>query len=130
MKIIVEIQKLVYDETMEKKDSNMDTFIAGLEENYKKGIDLIKLKSKDYAGSDDPWKNFKSSEIIGIDYKKAILVRIMDKVSRASNLLDKEPMVNNEKIEDTLIDLINYGNILLEAIKNEKKNHFSRDPKS
>jgi len=112
---------------MEKDNSIMDTFIAGLEENSKKGIDLIKLKSKDYAGSDDPWKNFKSAEIVGVDYKKAILVRIMDKISRASNLLDKEPAVNDEKIEDTLIDLINYGNILLEAIKSERKNHSSNN---
>jgi len=114
---------------MEKEDSNMDAFIAGLEENCKKGIGLIKLKSKDYAGSDDPWKNFKSSEIVGVDYKRAILVRIMDKVSRASNLLDKEPAVNDEKIEDTLIDLINYGNILLEAIKSERKNRSSNNSK-
>ena len=40
----------------------------------------------------------------------AIMVRIYDKVNRLDSLLlnDKEIMIEDEKIEDTLLDLANY----------------------
>ena len=97
-----------------------EKFIEGIEDTYKKGVELIKIKNKDYAGEDDPWKNFKTAELVGIDYKKAILVRVTDKLSRISNLLTKEPEVVEEKVEDTILDCVNYLAILLEAIKNER----------
>jgi len=92
---------------------NNEDFIKQLEFNFKKGIELIKAKNKDYAKDDDPFKNFKMSEMVGVPISRAILVRITDKLSRIDNLLDKEETVKNEKIEDTIIDCMNYLNILL-----------------
>lgn len=98
-----------------------EDFIKGIEDTYKKGVALIKIKNKDYAGADDPWKNFKTAELVGIDYKKAILVRVTDKLSRISNLLTREAEVKDELVDDTILDCVNYMAILLEAIKNERK---------
>lgn len=104
-----------------------DTFILGIESTFLQGVSIIKNKNQDYAGVGDPWKNFKSANIVGVDYKRAILVRVMDKISRISNLLEKEPAVVEESVNDTLIDTINYLAILLEAIKFERK-YEENDP--
>jgi hypothetical protein len=64
-------------------------------------------KGDDYAG-DDRLSNFKlSGAITGIGTKKQILSLIATKVARLGNLYQgKTP--NNESIEDTEIDLVNY----------------------
>ena len=51
---------------------------------------IVVLKNKDYAENDSPFKNFRMSEQVGVDPARAILVRISDKLSRISNLLDRE----------------------------------------
>lgn len=96
-------------------------FIQQIETIYAQGIEIIKNKNHDYAEDSDPFKNFRYSELLGISIERAILVRIMDKIARISNLLDKEAKVKDEKIEDTLIDAINYLAILLTYIKLERK---------
>lgn len=89
-----------------------EEFIKSIENTYKKGIEIIKLKNADYANSSDPFKNFKSAEIIGLSVERAILVRVLDKITRISNLLSKEADVKEESLEDTLLDAINYLAIL------------------
>ena len=70
-------------------------------------------KNHDYAFGDDPFKNFRLCEQLNIcSVEKGILVRICDKMSRISNLIDREGKVQDEKINDTLIDLANYSIIL------------------
>ena len=75
-------------------------------------VDILEAKNADYAGDSDPLKNFNASEIVGVDRERAILVRVMDKISRISNLLDKDPLVLDETLEDTISDAINYLAIL------------------
>lgn len=87
-------------------------FFAHIEQTYKDGLNLIKIKNADYANSNNPFKNFESAGIIGLGVDKAILVRILDKLARISNLLDKDADVKEESVEDTLIDAINYLAIL------------------
>lgn len=69
-------------------------------------------KNKDYAWEWDPFKNFEMSTQVGVSPERAILVRLSDKISRISNLLDKEAAVNDESIKDTIRDSINYLAIL------------------
>lgn len=76
-------------------------------------FELLEKKNNDYAGMDNPYANFESSLLIGVPIEKAILVRMLDKLKRVSNLLDKEAFVTEESIEDTLRDLINYSAILI-----------------
>lgn len=76
-------------------------------------LDLIRRKNADYAGSADPFLNFKLSEHLGIPAEKAIVVRMGDKLQRIANLLEREAQVKDESVDDTLKDLANYSLILL-----------------
>jgi len=101
---------------------NKTEFFEGIEETYKECFEIVKKKNLDYAGEDDQFKNFRSAFVVGLDYKKAILVRILDKFSRISNCIDREVAVKDEQIEDTIKDAINYLAILREAIKDDENN--------
>lgn len=77
-------------------------------------------KNSDYGGSNkDPFANFQNSTIVNVPIEKGIMVRMMDKVSRITTLLDKEAKVKDESIQDTLMDLINYTAILKSYLKNK-----------
>jgi hypothetical protein len=79
-------------------------------------------KNNDYGGSNnDPFANFRNSTIAGVSVEKGILVRLMDKMSRVSTLLDKEAMVKDEAITDTIEDAINYLAILKAYINLKNK---------
>jgi len=95
-------------------------FLESIEKTYKDGIGIIKLKNADYATKADPWQNFRFARLVGVSVERAILVRISDKLARISNLIDKEPSVVEERIEDTLLDLINYVAILKAYLERKK----------
>ena len=99
---------------------NQQQFLKRMEEEYTKNVEISRKKNSDYAGLDDPFKNFKACEMFGIDPKQAILVRMTDKMTRISNLLQREAQVLDESIGDTLSDLCNYSMILKLFIENEK----------
>ena len=99
---------------------NQKEFIENIENSYKKGVEIIRKKNADYAVDSNPWKNFEMASLVGVSVKRAILVRISDKLARISNLIDKEAAVKDETIEDTLLDLINYAAILKAKIDDEK----------
>lgn len=96
-------------------------FLDKIEETFTKCLATAKAKNADYAGSSDPFRNFNSSEFVGVPIPRAILVRMMDKMSRVSNLLDKEASVKDESITDTLEDLINYAAILNTYLYEQRK---------
>ena len=95
-------------------------FIKSIEKTYRDGVALIRIKNHDYAGMTDPWKNFRSAEIVGLSPDRAILVRVLDKIARVSNLLNSKAKVD-EKVEDTILDCINYLAILKAYKENESK---------
>ena len=78
-------------------------------------------KNNDYAGDSDPLKNFHSYAIVGVDPRKGILTRMVDKVSRLSNFAEgKEMKIVDEKVDDTIEDLINYAVLLRAAFEAPK----------
>jgi len=82
--------------------------------------DILLKKGNDYSGV-DRLSNFKMvGNIVGITSEQNCLSLVATKVARLGNLLstDKEP--NNEPIEDSIKDLINYS-ILLYMLHNEHK---------
>ncbi len=97
-----------------------DKFLQEIEDNFNTALDLIRAKNKDYATQDDPFKNFNNFEKVGVPVERGILVRMMDKITRISNLLDKEVTVKDETMTDSILDLINYANILKVYIDNKK----------
>jgi len=96
-------------------------FSRHIENTFKECLVLAKKKNADYAGKEDPFKNFDSVKLIGVDAKHGIMVRLMDKITRIGNLLEKEPKVVEEKIEDTINDGINYLAILKAKIHDENR---------
>lgn len=86
-------------------------------------------KNADYSGNSGSMKNFElSAEITGIKMSKGILTRLVDKVTRIGNLIDKEDgEVKDESIFDTIQDLINYSAILYYGLKIERGKIFQKD---
>ena len=80
-----------------------------------KALEILKKKNHDYSYGEDPFKNFQLCENVGIcKTEEGILVRLSDKLSRIVSLIkSNERLVKDESIEDTVIDMINYGILLL-----------------
>jgi len=91
---------------------NNEAFIKHIMSLYERGLDIIVAKNKDYANSTNPFRNFESASIVGVSPDRAILVRVLDKLSRISNCLNSEVAVRDETVDDTIIDAINYLAIL------------------
>ena len=86
-------------------------------------LDLMQRKNHDYAGNkgNEPFANFTRTEAMGITTtEKAMLVRMLDKMSRLSSFTESgEFKVQDEKLQDTILDMINYS-ILFYAYLSEK----------
>jgi NTP pyrophosphatase (non-canonical NTP hydrolase) len=92
---------------------NQQQFLDRITDHYKECVEIIRKKNADYAGNDDPWRNFRLTEMMGVvSLERAILVRMADKMARVANLLNQEAKVTDEKLSDTLNDLCNYAQIL------------------
>jgi len=99
---------------------NRNYLLEEMKEVFSNAIKIVDKKNRDYATNSDPFLNFKGSEQVGVSVPRGILVRIMDKITRVGNLLNKEASVKDEAIEDTLLDLCNYCAILLVYLKDAK----------
>lgn len=99
---------------MENNNQKPENFLLNsLESTFKSCLETARKKNEDYGGLDnDPFKNFRNSNVVGVSVEKGILVRLMDKMSRVSTLLEKDSKVKEESIEDTIDDAINYLGIL------------------
>lgn len=87
-------------------------FLARMAEIYASNVEISRRKNGDYANENNPFQNFKVSEVFGIPVETAIIVRMSDKMSRISNLINREALVTDESLLDTLSDLANYAVIL------------------
>jgi hypothetical protein len=75
---------------------------------------ISNAKAHDYAGSEDPLRNFRLCEAMGLPAWKGIVVRITDKLARIQSFCKKESLeVKDESIEDTLLDMANYSLLCL-----------------
>lgn len=115
---------------------NQQEFLRTIKVFQSAGYSLIEKKNSDYAGEQDPFKNFKLFEFIikGVDISTcdrtqlAMLVRIIDKIQRVANLLSEDKAkVNDESIEDTLLDIANYCHIMLAYRKDKNKRWFLKE---
>lgn len=109
---------------------NNQEYLTEFRNTVSRMVEITTAKNHDYCASSkgtgderyyDAFANFGLVEKLGIASKeKAVLVRMSDKMSRICSLLDREGMVADEKIEDTLIDLANYA-IILKIMLTAKK---------
>lgn len=85
--------------------------------------EIHSAKNHDYSGGDDPFKNFKISETMGIPAWKGCLIRKSDKFSRLCSFAKKEDyQVKDESVEDTLLDDAIYSLICILLYREYKKN--------
>lgn len=94
-----------------KQSEYLEAFKALSERKYA----ITAAKNADYADSEDAFKNFRMIEAMTegkIGVADGILVRMTDKMQRIANLLHRDAQVADEKIQDTLLDLSNYADIL------------------
>ena len=98
------------------------------EEITTKARELMSRKNNDYAGSDDPFRNFMVVEQIGVcNAQTGLMVRLSDKLSRAATYINSgELKCKDESIMDTIKDGINYF-VLLAAYLEERAGKFSDD---
>lgn len=78
---------------------------------------LMERKNHDYSGGDnqnDPFLNFTRVEKLGItSTEQGFLVRMTDKLSRLITFSQTGTFkVEDEKLEDTITDLVNYSILL------------------
>lgn len=99
---------------------NRTEFRAHIEQTFQKGLALIDKKNADYSSEENPFANFDNSLVAHVSQSQAILVRVMDKMSRIGNLLIRPAAVLDESLEDTIIDAINYLAILLAWLESRK----------
>lgn len=101
-------------------ESIVNPLIDDMEKTFIECLEISMRKNHDYGGTNkDPFANFQNSTLAGVSVEKGILVRLMDKMSRISTLLDKEEKVKEESINDTINDAINYLAILKSYRKNK-----------
>lgn len=99
--------------------SNFDNFLKDTQETLDYCMKLLSSKNHDYSTVADPFLNFKeSARFASITPAQVALVQIGNKMSRLTQLVGagKDPM--NEKVEDTIVDIVNYL-LLLKGILKE-----------
>lgn len=103
---------------------NKQQYLFEIRGTYDYALEIVEKKSSDYAGDENPFSNFDTSAVIsGIPVTQGLLVRIADKQSRLTNLLNnnREAKVLDESIEDTIVDMINYLAILKAHLHRENE---------
>ena len=85
-------------------------------------VEISRKKNADYTGgSDDPFSNFTSIEVLGIKTEHGFLTRMFDKMKRISSFVENgELQVKDESVLDTLSDLSNYCALLAGYIKSKQ----------
>ena len=101
-------------EVLEENDKTLSNTSAHQFKDIAKGmIETYVRKNHDYGNSFD-----KSLDKFGL---VASVVRIGDKMNRIESLVQKEAMVQDESIRDTLLDTANYAIMTVMWMDNQKK---------
>ena len=92
-----------------------------------RSCELMKKKSEDYATGSDPFANFKRGEVLGFaTCEEGLMLRVVDKISRISTFLKRGQLnVENESVEDSIMDIINYM-VLLQGMLVDKARKESK----
>jgi hypothetical protein len=99
-----------------------NVLLNDMNDTFERCMEVAIRKNNDYGGSkNNPFANFENATVAGVTVERGILVRLMDKMSRISTLLEKEAMVKDEAITDRIVDAINYLAILKSYINQKNK---------
>lgn len=105
---------------LEQQEKILDNF-------YAKRMEVMHAKSLDYASDRDVLDNFKNvAAIVGVTPAQQCLSLITVKVSRIGNLLSSGKTPSNEALEDSILDMANYTDLLYCLLKEEKVGEIIR----
>lgn len=84
-----------------------------------KAFSIVEAKNADYTGgSDDPFANFRATEMLGVPAEIGILTRCLDKFQRIRSFTVNGTLaVKGESVDDAIEDVINYMVLLKGVIK-------------
>lgn len=105
---------------------NHDEYFKFHEEYCKRALEISKAKNSDYTGDNgNPFANLELVEAMGITSTEiGILTRLSDKMARVNSFLKKGSYkVQDEKVEDTILDAINYLVLLAAFMKTRAATH-------
>lgn len=85
-------------------------------------FDIMEAKNQDYTGgSEDPFANFRATEMLGVPAEIGVLTRCLDKFQRVRSFVANGSLaVKNESVDDAIEDVINYM-VLLKGIIRERQ---------
>lgn len=95
-------------------------FVSSVLEEIK---ELVHQKNHDYSDGDDPFKNFRMSETVGVDPLVGLWIRMEDKFQRIRAFLNRGDLaVPNESVADAFLDTIGYSLLALGMIEEQARN--------
>jgi hypothetical protein len=105
-------------------------YIQFFRERGEKKLALTKAKNDDYSAGLDPFANFTRVEALGIcSTEQGFLVRMTDKMSRIASFLERgELSVKEESVDDTLMDLSIYADLMAAFLESKKRNAAKPQP--
>lgn len=102
----------------DKKQTHQETYHQILDE----AKEIHNRKNHDYAGREEALFNLTMCEKMGISAFKGTCVRLTDKFCRIISYCNSGKIKStDEKIEDTLIDIINYSAFAIEFHRKERR---------
>lgn len=124
-------KKLSHQIISSHKTMNRQDLLDLHDETSAKCKAIMERKNNDYSGgksaSDDPFANFKMSQVVGIHPVTGLLLRVMDKIQRIRTFtLDDELAVSDESVEDACDDIVNYA-ILCKGLLRESRQAIRKD---
>lgn len=109
---LAEAREATRKETTTTQQSR-EYLIATMTQLFQDCLNLVQAKNHDYSQDSDCFHNFRLAEFLGVaPTEAAILTRLLDKVSRVARFDKGSYKVQDEKLRDTIMDLINYAAIL------------------
>lgn len=89
---------------------------------FDKALAILVKKRQDYSGDQDPFANFRQSEMWGVEPWRGAAIRLTDKLSRFRRLAENGGTGKvEESIEDTIVDALNYTVIMYELYLETKE---------
>jgi len=97
-------------------------------ELLEKMADLHSRKNHDYSSHDDPLKNLRSPNRLGVTPFVGVLVRLQDKWSRLEQFATSgELLVKSESVEDTLLDNAVYSLLAIVLYREQVEKSGNRE---
>jgi hypothetical protein len=95
-------------------------YLDFVKKTFEDMMELIRKKNTDYSQDADPFSNFRSAKLYGVDPLVGLCVRMGDKLARIQSFC-KSGSLQSESVDDAFRDLIGYSCIALGMLQEKAK---------